>query len=233
MRQMRIIFRILFLAGIIYFLIASGFGINRLLFLNRAISAEGVVINLIEEITVDGDNNNRVLYRPEVRFNTREGEAEEFISSLASNPPRFSVGNKVKVLYYKDGRFVRAEIDWFIILWLVPLALFFIGLIFSIISIIGLHSLNKGKPMGVSYSFQLNGKEILYYFNRNKRCAKCNGKLSKEKRMVDRGIRLSKSSGIDEVSYMYGQRYDVKYWYKCRECGKSFPIEELALKIKD
>lgn len=229
MMQMRIIFRILFLAGIICFLIASGFAINSILFVNKAISAEGVVVNLIEETSVVGDNNNSsVLYRPEVRFITREGEIKKFISSLASDPPRFIEGSKVNVLYYiKSGRIIRAEIDSFIILWFAPLVAFFIGLVFCIVSFFSLHSLKTGRPMGVSYNYQLKGKEILYYFNRNKLCPNCNGKLSKEKRMVDKGISLTKSSEIDGVSYMNGQRYDVKYWYKCSECGRSFPIEEL------
>lgn len=112
MRQRSISINIIVLVvSISCLLLGIGFSIKNVLFLSRAISTEGVVIGLKEETSID---DMSTLYRPEVQFRTQEGEVKTFISSVASNPPRYQVGSKVNVAYeYKNGRILSAEINSF------------------------------------------------------------------------------------------------------------------------
>jgi hypothetical protein len=112
MRQRSISINIIVLVvSISCLLLGIGFSIKNVLFLSRAISTEGVVIGLKEKTSTD---DMSTLYRPEVQFRTQEGEVKTFISSVASNPPRYQVGSKVNVAYeYKNGRILSAEINSF------------------------------------------------------------------------------------------------------------------------
>lgn len=122
-------------------LIAIALGINKILFVSKAISAEGAVIRIIEEKTEDGD----IIFRPKVQFKTQNGETRTFIF-LASFPSFYDVGDRVKVLY-TEGQGRKAEIDSFITIWLVPMLIFIMASIFVGVSAHGLMKPRSGKPL--------------------------------------------------------------------------------------
>lgn len=63
-------------------------------FLAEAESASGSVVALLKN-----KSNESVSYTPVVKFVDREGETFEFVSDISSNPPAYSVGDEVEVLY--------------------------------------------------------------------------------------------------------------------------------------
>lgn len=223
MKQPSAVFKIFFVIGSIFILISSVLIINKILFLSKACSAEGTVIYM----KTSKGHDNGTTFTPVVQFKLTDGENITFTSSVGSNPPQFKIGDSVKVLFSPDKP-DNAEINSFVSLWLLQIIFLFIGIVFLIISIIGLTKMRRGKPLGVSYGIELSGKEMLYLFFKKKICPDCKGILTREKKKVDLGVGISEWDGIDGQTYMYGQRYNVKYIFKCKKCGKEFPLEKLA-----
>ncbi|MBU0578288.1 DUF3592 domain-containing protein [Patescibacteria group bacterium] len=116
-------------AYIIYFvftavgiaLIAAGFIFlkNTNDFIKQSTSAPGIVIDM------EGYDT----YKPIVEFITETGEVITFAGSVSSDPPAYSVGEEVEVLYIPDNP-QRAEIKSFLQLWFMPLIMGGIGIIF-------------------------------------------------------------------------------------------------------
>ena len=63
-------------------------------FVAQAVKAEGTVVELLRSSSSDS-----ITYRPVVHFSNQNGEQIEFTSSAGSNPPSYSKGEKVEVLY--------------------------------------------------------------------------------------------------------------------------------------
>ena len=95
-------------------------------FIARASSAPGTVIELRETRGGEGDT----LYAPVVRYSPPGSGEITFVSSMASMPPAFSVGEAVQVLY-APGDPRDARIRSFGSLWFGPLVLTTMGLIFT------------------------------------------------------------------------------------------------------
>jgi hypothetical protein len=109
-----------------YTFLAAGIGMlagtvflytNTSVFLKDAIKTEGTVIELIPSYS-DGSTT----YRPTVRFINQQGKEIEFASSSSSNPPSYSEGQTVEILYLPDEP-QKAEINGFFSLWGAPLIL--------------------------------------------------------------------------------------------------------------
>ncbi len=79
---------------------------NTTRFLETAVETEGVVIKLVGSDT----------YAPVVEFLTQDGRLVQFKSSTGSNPPSYSEGETVRVLYPPE-RPQRARIDGIFSLW--------------------------------------------------------------------------------------------------------------------
>lgn len=94
-------------------------------FVSRATRAEGTVTALVGQHSTD---NNSISYRPVVRFQAGEQQIV-FSSSIASNPPAYSVGERVDVLYLESDPY-DAKIDSFRSLWFFPMLLGAMGAIF-------------------------------------------------------------------------------------------------------
>lgn len=111
-------------------------------FLKNALTADGTVVELIRSRSSDSNT-----YRPVVKFETKDGSIIEFTSSSGSNPPSYSEGEIVEVLY-QGWSPEQAKINGFFSLWGVPTILGGIGAVFFIVgfSIILLGSL-KGKKI--------------------------------------------------------------------------------------
>jgi hypothetical protein len=80
-------------------------------FLASAQTAEGTVIDLVASRSSDSTT-----YRPVVRFVTDDGRTIEFTSSAGSNPPSYSRGETVPVLYTPKTP-EDAKINGFFALW--------------------------------------------------------------------------------------------------------------------
>ena len=96
-------------------------------FLQTATTTEGTVVELKQRVSTD-DNKKKVSYAPVVTFVTGTGKKIEFLSTAGSNPPAYTVGQKVEVLYLPaDPR--NARIHDFISLWGIELILGLAGAI--------------------------------------------------------------------------------------------------------
>lgn len=66
-------------------------------FVQGALTAEGTVVYLVKN-----KDSDSVVYKPVVQFTGQNGEQAEFTSSVGTNPPAYSVGDTVEVLYAPD-----------------------------------------------------------------------------------------------------------------------------------
>ena len=96
-------------------------------FLAEASTAHGTVIELVRN-----RSSNSNTYAPVVRFVTQAGESVEFTSSTSSNPPGYSEGERVEVLY-RIAAPQAARINGFFSLWLGPIIAGGLGAVFTLI----------------------------------------------------------------------------------------------------
>jgi hypothetical protein len=94
-------------------------------FLRSAQRSTGVVVALIEK---------GGLYHPRVRYVDAAGREQEFESQLESRPPRFSVGQRLSVLYQPEAP-AAARIEDFFVLWWVSLITAIVGLALTIAAV--------------------------------------------------------------------------------------------------
>ena len=94
-------------------------------FVAEASLAEGTVVELVASRSSDSGTT----WRPVVRFVAADGKAVQFTSSTSTNPPSYSRGEKVDVLY-SASRPHDAAIKGFLSLWLGPIIVGGIGAVF-------------------------------------------------------------------------------------------------------
>ena len=99
-------------------------------FLESAVPAQGVVTALVESSGSEGGT----VYKPVVQFTTADGQTAGFTGSVGSNPPRYSVGQTVKVLYSPTNP-SDARLPGFFGMWFVPVFLGIFGATFLAIGI--------------------------------------------------------------------------------------------------
>lgn len=104
---------------------AALFYSNTSTFLKDAITAPGTVVDLVASRSSDSTT-----YRPSVEFTSRNGEPASFVASNGSNPPSYSVGQKVEVLYRPTNP-RDARINDFFSLWGAATVLGGMGFIFA------------------------------------------------------------------------------------------------------
>jgi len=139
-------------------------------FLNGAVKADGVVVDLVASRSSDSTT-----YAPRIRFKTIEGSMIEFVSSTSSNPPSYSRGEQVTVLY-SSAQPDKAKIDGFFSVWGGAVILAVLGGVFFIIGfgiiIFGVfkqrkqdYLLRRGTRVSTKFqvvsrntSFEVNGK---------------------------------------------------------------------------
>lgn len=98
-------------------------------FVQRAETATGTVIDVSQKT----DSEGAVAFYPVVRFTTAEGRTVEFVSSSGSSSSG-SVGDRVEVLYDPDHP-QDAQLSGFFDLWLWPLVLGPLGIMFGIFAL--------------------------------------------------------------------------------------------------
>lgn len=100
---------------------------NTRTFVEDATRTEGTVVELVESRSSDSTT-----YRPVVDFTTSTGETIRFTSSSGSNPPSYSVGEKVALFYLADAP-QQAKIDGYFSLWGAPTIVGGLGSVFFLI----------------------------------------------------------------------------------------------------
>jgi len=84
---------------------------NTMEFLAAAVKTDGVVVDLVRSRSSDSTT-----YAPTIRFKTTNGTMIEFTSSTSSNPPSYSRGELVAIIYLADDP-DKAKINSFFSLW--------------------------------------------------------------------------------------------------------------------
>ena len=126
----------------------AGFGYQHVKeFLKTAITTEGEVIELGRHQS--GQSSRGIYYYPVVRYKTSNGNFAEFISNTGSNPPDHTVGEKVTIVYNPQAP-QKAVIKDFIDIWLLPIILFFLGVVFSSLGFLFWFFLVKKSPAPTS-----------------------------------------------------------------------------------
>jgi hypothetical protein len=121
-------------------------------FQERALTAQGTVIELLESTS-----DNSIVYKPLVLFKTKEGKEVKFTTSFSTSPPSYSVGESVEVLY-DSAEPNSASINGFTSLWLGPLICGVLGMIFFLIGFF-IILFDKVKQREIRY-LRENGKRI-------------------------------------------------------------------------
>jgi len=102
---------------------------NTASFLAEASRAEGTVVGLEESRSSDS-----ITYRPVVEFADESGRSTTFISSTGSNPPGYTEGQKVEVLYPR-GEPQKAKINGFFSLWAGSIIVGSMGAVFLLVGV--------------------------------------------------------------------------------------------------
>lgn len=97
-------------------------------FIDTAVTTEGAVVDLLKIRSDDSYS-----YKPVIEFTAGNGQRVEFTSLVSSNPPAYSVGETVEVLYTPTD-VQEAKINSFSALWGGFLVMLILGMIFSSIA---------------------------------------------------------------------------------------------------
>ena len=122
-------------------------------FLETAVTAPGVVTELVPKRSSDGD----VLYSPKVHFRDRDGRSVVFVPNTSSRPPAYSVGEGVEVVY-APGDSADARIRGFFSLWGVALIASVLGAILTVVGV-GFLLWPKWKARKVAW-LRKNGQKV-------------------------------------------------------------------------
>jgi hypothetical protein len=123
LRKVRKRFGVVFaVSGLACPLIAAGFFVHTSLFVKNALRAPGTVV----ELTPVESDENGIEYKPVFSFQAIDKQTYTITSNTSTNPPEFSVGDTITVLYEKEDP-AKATPDAFWQLWLVPVVLVIIG----------------------------------------------------------------------------------------------------------
>jgi Protein of unknown function (DUF3592) len=114
-----------FIAAGIALVVALGITAFTARFVSRSVVVAGTITGLIES---SGDNG--ATFAPEYSFTTQEGRAYQGLSNSGSNPPKYSVGQAIRVRYDPAAP-SHNRIESFGNLWGFPLSAFFFSLFFA------------------------------------------------------------------------------------------------------
>jgi hypothetical protein len=112
--------------GILFMLLGAGLSLSSFSYSFGGLATQGMVVKLTEDPMAHG--NQRSWY-PLVEYQV-DGRAYTY-KGVGSNPPRYTVGQKVPILY-KPGRHDAARINSFFDLWLIPLVFGGSGSVFAV-----------------------------------------------------------------------------------------------------
>ncbi|MBF2007665.1 MAG: DUF3592 domain-containing protein [Chlorogloeopsis fritschii C42_A2020_084] len=136
--------------GGIFAVIGIIFGVNTHSFVGTALSTQGTVIDLELRSSTDSKGRSSSVYYPVVKFAPSSGEQTIFKSNTGSNPPAFTKGQQVEVLY-NPQKPNSAMINSWLELWFLPAMFTGMGLIFVLI---GGVTLVKSFPHLLSFKYK-------------------------------------------------------------------------------
>lgn len=123
--------------ALILLLIAAGLAVRTTSFLHGAASATGTVVSLQGRSKCSSNSDHEqycsTVYAPHVRFTTPDGREVDYYSTSATSPPVFHEGQRVEIRYDPDDP-TRARIYSFTDLWLAPIIVGGIGVIFALVT---------------------------------------------------------------------------------------------------
>jgi hypothetical protein len=93
-----VVYYILLPIGLVLLIISLGVGTYQHLSISRGTITEGTVV---------GNVHQGRGYAPKIEIHTKQGKDIFFSPSFSSNPPIYSQGDKVRVVYHDDGQDAR------------------------------------------------------------------------------------------------------------------------------
>lgn len=135
MKVYKLVKVIFFITGLILIVLSIFLFKSSSDFIKSSSTALGVIANLERDDDV---------YYPVVRFQTADNTEIEFMSSTGSNPPAYSAGEKVEVLFDSNNP-SEAKIKSFFSMWFATLITLAIGLVFLFVSLIFKLVLSKNR----------------------------------------------------------------------------------------
>ncbi len=85
--------------GSVLLAIAAFFFSQEQSFLQRAVSTTGTITDLAASTSTDSHGFDSTSYCPVIDFRTKDGQTVEYQSSVCSDPPAYTVGQKVDMVY--------------------------------------------------------------------------------------------------------------------------------------
>jgi hypothetical protein len=128
-RLMRLVRTVLLVCAVCCLILSAAIAAKTLNFLQTAIRTNGHVVKLITQT----DTDNATSYAPVFEFTAQDGITYTKTSRVSTNPPEFSVGASVQVLY-PPGNPGGAKIAAFWQLWLPSITLAFIAIVQGMIA---------------------------------------------------------------------------------------------------
>ena len=123
------------LVGVISIAIGSFAARKTRRFLTRAKATRGTVVHLVMRSSTDSEDGSiSYAYYPIIKFMAQTGEDIEFESSSGSNPPMYTVGQPVEILYDPQDPH-RAKIHSFFDLWLATTLFLGVGGVFTVVGL--------------------------------------------------------------------------------------------------
>ncbi len=98
----------------------------------KSISAQGTVIDLVKHTSKDSDGSSFTAYYPVIKFTANSGKPIEFEANSGSNPPTYTKGQKVEILYNPQEP-ESAKINTLSDFWILPAMFIGMGSVFVLI----------------------------------------------------------------------------------------------------
>ena len=125
------------LVGVIFFLIGLGVSVSGIFSVfkirrqvKNSVKAVGTVTGFGKRMGKSG-----YIYCPQVAFTDSTGKKIEFESEIGTQPPAYTLGQRVQIIYQKDFP-QKAEIDSITNLWFVPGCMLAFALLFSVLGLV-------------------------------------------------------------------------------------------------
>jgi hypothetical protein len=106
---------------------ACGFGAYTSVWFYRSASIEGTIVGLS---VVSNQEDSTINYAPSFTFKAEDGRTYTVMSSVATNPPGFEVGQTVRVLYLRTDP-ASAKLNSFWQIWFVTMLCAGLGAFFT------------------------------------------------------------------------------------------------------
>jgi len=119
---------VIMLAGPCVLILDAVLAIRNVIFIRSATVTDGTIL----ELRLLRGSHNGYSYAPVFRFTADDEQTYILVSKMSTNPPGFTVGEHVRVLYVK-GHPEGAKIDTFLQQWMPQLVLTIVGGGFSVI----------------------------------------------------------------------------------------------------